>query len=57
MQLYALGTGSFLTGALSLGAYALGTIPLMFGFGTIISLISKKYMNKMSTIRTDFRFL
>jgi len=46
MELYALGTGSFIAGALSLGIYALGTIPLMFGFGALISLISKKYISQ-----------
>ncbi|MBU1148793.1 sulfite exporter TauE/SafE family protein, partial [Patescibacteria group bacterium] len=33
MQLYALASGSITKGALSMGVYALGTIPLMFGFG------------------------
>lgn len=37
MQLYALGTGSFIKGGLSMFIYALGTIPLMLGFGTVIS--------------------
>jgi len=50
MQLYALGTGSFSQGALSMAVYALGTIPLMFGFGAFISTISKKYINKVIKI-------
>lgn len=41
MQLYALASGSIVNGALSMGLYALGTIPLMFGFGSFISYISK----------------
>jgi len=41
MQLYALASGSIAQGALSMGVYALGTIPLMFGFGSFISLISQ----------------
>ncbi len=41
MQLYALASGSFISGSLSMGIYALGTIPLMFGFGSFLSLISK----------------
>ncbi|MDF1498313.1 MAG: sulfite exporter TauE/SafE family protein [Patescibacteria group bacterium] len=41
IQLYALASGSVTQGALSMGAYALGTVPLMFGFGNFISLISK----------------
>lgn len=46
MQLYALATGSIVTGALSLFFYALGTAPLMFGLGNVISLISNKFMKK-----------
>lgn len=41
MQLYALSSGSALKGGLSMGAYALGTIPLMLGFGRILSLVSR----------------
>ena len=53
MQLYALASGSVTQGALSMGVYALGTIPLMFGFGNFISLISKdriKQIMKLSGI-------
>ncbi|MFA6255075.1 MAG: sulfite exporter TauE/SafE family protein [Patescibacteria group bacterium] len=50
MQLYALGTGSVTRGALSLAVYALGTIPLMFGFGAFISYLSKSYMKKIIKI-------
>ncbi|MFA5022434.1 MAG: sulfite exporter TauE/SafE family protein [Patescibacteria group bacterium] len=50
MELYALGTGNFVQGALSMAAFALGTIPLMFGFGAFISFLSKKYMNKIIKI-------
>ena len=41
MQIYALASGSIITGALSMGIYALGTVPLMFGLGSFISLISQ----------------
>ncbi len=41
MQIYALASGSIITGALSMGVYALGTVPLMFGLGSFISLISQ----------------
>lgn len=41
MQLYALGTGSALQGASSMLVFALGTLPLMFSFGTLTSLFSK----------------
>jgi len=47
MQLYALASGSVTQGALSMGAYALGTVPLMFGFGNFISLISKDRINQV----------
>jgi sulfite exporter TauE/SafE/copper chaperone CopZ len=41
MQLYALGSGSALRGALSLFLFALGTSVLMFGFGAVLSIISQ----------------
>ena len=47
MQLYALTTGSVSRGALSMGIYALGTIPLMFGFGSFLSLISQEKVKKV----------
>jgi len=40
MQLYALSTGSPLQGGLSMFLFCLGTIPLMFGFGAVSSLLS-----------------
>ncbi|GMO66401.1 MAG: sulfite exporter TauE/SafE family protein [Treponemataceae bacterium] len=42
MQLYALGTGSPATGALSMFIFSLGTVPLMFAIGAAGSLLSKK---------------
>jgi len=42
MQLYALASGSVVRGALSLGVYALGTVPLLFGFGSVVSLLSQE---------------
>ncbi len=47
MQLYALGTGSFATGALSMFLFSLGTMPLMFGFGAISSILSSKFTGKL----------
>lgn len=41
MQLYALGTGSALTGALSMFVFSLGTVPLMLTFGALSGLLSK----------------
>ena len=50
MQLYALASGSITRGALSLGFYTLGTIPLMFGFGSFISLISHTRIKQMMKV-------
>ncbi len=47
MQLYALGTGSFIKGAVSMFVFSLGTAPLMFGFGAMSALLSSKYNKKM----------
>lgn len=42
MQLYALSTGSFLSGALSMFLFALGTVPLMLGSGLLLNLTKGK---------------
>lgn len=47
MQLYALGTGSAVVGALSMFAFSLGTVPLMFGFGALSTLLSKNFTKNM----------
>ncbi len=47
MQLYALASGSITRGALSMGIYAAGTVPLMFGFGSFISLISQERIKQV----------
>ncbi|WP_371376998.1 sulfite exporter TauE/SafE family protein [Sporomusa aerivorans] len=41
MQLYALGTGSAAAGAMSMFAFALGTMPLMLACGTLSGMFSK----------------
>ncbi len=43
MQLYALGTGSFMMGALSMMVFSLGTVPLMLTFGMITGFLSKGF--------------
>lgn len=48
MQLYALGTGSFIEGALSMFLFSLGTAPLMLGFGYITRLLPKKFLPVMA---------
>lgn len=50
MQIYALGTGSFLTGALSMFSFSLGTLPLMFGLGAIVTMLGSKFTKKMIRI-------
>lgn len=47
MQLYALGTGSAVNGALSMFLFSLGTVPLMLTFGALSGLLSKGYTKKI----------
>jgi len=47
MQLYALGTGSAATGALSMFIFSLGTVPLMLVFGAISGFLSKGYTKQL----------
>ncbi|WP_462412181.1 urease accessory protein UreH domain-containing protein [Neobacillus sp. Marseille-QA0830] len=47
MQLFALGTGSAFSGALSMFMFSLGTVPLMLTFGALSSLLSKGYTKKI----------
>ena len=47
MQLYAVGTGSFLAGASSMLFFSLGTVPLMFGLGAVSTLLSRKFTTRM----------
>lgn len=50
MYMYAAGTGNFLTGAMSLAAFGLGTIPVMLGFGSLATIISHKTTAKILKI-------
>lgn len=50
MQLYALATGSITQGALTMALYAAGTIPLMFGFGNMLSSIKKERIAQIMKI-------
>lgn len=47
MQLYALGTGSAVNGALSMFLFSLGTVPLMLTFGAVSGILSKSYTKKI----------
>jgi sulfite exporter TauE/SafE len=57
MQLYALSTGSFLGGAISMFLFSIGTVPLMFAFGIISSKLNKKFTDKMFTISAIIIFV
>lgn len=50
MQIYALGTGSFVGGAGAMFFFSLGTVPLMFGFGALSSILSGKFTHKMMKV-------
>ncbi len=50
MQIYALTTGSFLTGALSMFLFSAGTVPLMFALGALSTLLSTKFTNVMMKV-------
>ena len=50
MQVYALGTGSFISGALSMLFFSLGTLPLMFGLGAMVTMLGSKFSKKMMKI-------
>ncbi|MDF2879247.1 MAG: heavy metal-associated domain protein [Clostridia bacterium] len=47
MQLFALGTGSMINGALAMFMFSIGTVPLMLGFGALSGLLSKSYTQKI----------
>jgi sulfite exporter TauE/SafE/plastocyanin domain-containing protein/copper chaperone CopZ len=47
MQLYALGTGSFLVGALSMLIFSIGTVPLMLAFGLAATLLPRRFLPVM----------
>jgi sulfite exporter TauE/SafE/copper chaperone CopZ len=47
MQIYALGTGSVVKGALAMFVFSIGTVPLMMGLGTISGYISSGLNKKL----------
>lgn len=50
MQLYALGTGSAIAGALSMFFFSIGTLPLMFGLGAAITMLGSKFTKNMMKV-------
>ncbi len=47
MQIFALGSGSAVKGALAMLVFSLGTVPLMLAFGALSGLLSKGYTKKI----------
>ena len=43
MQIIALGSGNPISGATAMLMFSLGTVPLMLGFGSMVSALGKKY--------------
>lgn len=50
MQIYALGTGSFINGSISMLLFSLGTVPLMFGLGALSSMLTAKFNKRMMKV-------
>lgn len=53
MQIYALSTGSFITGALSMFLFGIGTVPLMLFMGVVVNFVKGRgriLVNKISTV-------
>ncbi|MBQ9708369.1 MAG: sulfite exporter TauE/SafE family protein [Firmicutes bacterium] len=57
MQIYALSTGSPVTGALSMMLFALGTLPLTFGFGAFAGKLNKSFSRYMLTVSSIIIFM
>ena len=47
MQIVALASGNPFSGALSMFLFSLGTVPLMLGFGSLVSALGKRFAQKM----------
>ena len=56
MQLYALATGNFLKGAISMFLFSLGTVPLMLLFGIVTNKLNKKFTKSLLTISSIIIF-
>ncbi len=49
MQIVALASGDPFQGALSMFMFSLGTVPLMLGLGSVVSMLGKKFAGKVMT--------
>ena len=47
MQIVALASGNMFTGAFSMFCFSLGTVPLMLGFGTVVSALGKHFTRQV----------
>lgn len=50
MQIVALASGNPMVGGLSMLLFSLGTVPLMFGFGTLVSVLGKKFTHSVMNV-------
>jgi sulfite exporter TauE/SafE/plastocyanin domain-containing protein len=50
MQIVALVSGNPLAGALSMFLFSMGTVPLMLGLGSIVSVLGKKFTQKVMNV-------
>ncbi len=50
MQIVALASGNPFAGALSMFLFSLGTVPLMLGLGSIVSVLGKKFTQKVMSV-------
>jgi sulfite exporter TauE/SafE/copper chaperone CopZ/plastocyanin domain-containing protein len=50
MQVYALSTGSPISGGLSMFIFSMGTVPLMFGLGALSAILSGKFFRAVMRI-------
>jgi sulfite exporter TauE/SafE/copper chaperone CopZ len=50
MQLYAMSSGGFVSGAMSMFFFSVGTVPLMLGLSVLSSVMSKKFAGRMITV-------
>ena len=57
MQIYALSTGSFIGGAISMFLFGLGTFPLMFGFGIIAGKLNKRFAKQLLKVSSIIIFV
>lgn len=50
MQIYALSTGSIISGALSMFMFSIGTVPLMLGVGLLSGKLNQKFMKQVMKV-------